>query len=255
MTPSIPLTVAASYPAQNSLRSRGHVIVLPGRGESAGLYQRLGERIAYDGYTVSVVALPELSAIDGEWLDRVVLWPGAHDAGEITVIGSDSGAALAVHLADRLGIGAAVLAGFGGLDRVAEPATGSGDGDARLSARSACPLYLGRLTDGSADLAAPAAQQFGQEAAARLATAVLTVPVLAVHGREDPIAPLDQAVRHYRSVAADAEIVTVAGGLHDILNDVAHRSVAARIVQFLEGRGEPVLEPVALEPVLWEQAA
>ncbi|MCU1649043.1 MAG: hypothetical protein JWQ60_192, partial [Pseudonocardia sp.] len=37
--------------------SRGTVVVLPGRGEHPGVYQRLGRRLAVDGYTVVVADL------------------------------------------------------------------------------------------------------------------------------------------------------------------------------------------------------
>ncbi len=237
MSPSHPLTVAASHPAQNSHRSRGHVIVLPGRGEGAGLYERLGSRLSYDGYTVTILDLPPLADIDAAWLARADLGEAADEAGPVTLVGSDSGARLAAHLAGRLGIGAAVLAGIGGADLAAD----SGSDAGRIATRSSCPLYRGRLASGGADLTAPGAQRFSPEVTALLTETVLDVPVLAIHGEDDPITPLERALPAYRAVAPEAEIVTVVGGLHDILNDVTHRSVSAEIVEFLERRDGPVI--------------
>jgi pimeloyl-ACP methyl ester carboxylesterase len=59
------------------------------------------------------------------------------------------------------------------------------------------------------------------------------VPTLAIHGEDDAISPLDGALTFYRSIPG-VEIVTIAGGKHDVLNDVTHRTVAASIVLFLE---------------------
>ena len=57
--------------------------------------------------------------------------------------------------------------------------------------------------------------------------------MLAIHGDGDVVSPIDEAIEVYAG-APGSEIVRVADGLHDILNDVSHRSVAAEIVQFLE---------------------
>jgi alpha-beta hydrolase superfamily lysophospholipase len=67
------------------------------------------------------------------------------------------------------------------------------------------------------------------------------VPTLVVHGAGDPVTP----VATVREVFPEAELVTVVGGRHDILNDVSHRSVAATIVLFLERLrlGAPIVEP------------
>lgn len=61
----------------------------------------------------------------------------------------------------------------------------------------------------------------------------LTLPTLAVHGTNDPIAPVG-AVRAYGEQIPALTVFEVAGGGHDILNDVSHREVAARIVQFVD---------------------
>ena len=58
-------------------------------------------------------------------------------------------------------------------------------------------------------------------------------PILGLHGAEDPVRPLP-AVRARYAAATTAEPVSIAGGRHDVLNDVTHRTVAATIVLFLE---------------------
>jgi hypothetical protein len=47
------------------------------------------------------------------------------------------------------------------------------------------------------------------------------------------VSPLETAREAYRALGVD-ELAVVDGGLHDALNDVTHRSVAATIVLFLE---------------------
>ena len=50
-----------------------------------------------------------------------------------------------------------------------------------------------------------------------------------------------------RYAAAAVELVSITGGRHDVLNDVAHRTVAATIVLFLERlRLGPGLPPIAI---------
>jgi alpha-beta hydrolase superfamily lysophospholipase len=60
----------------------------------------------------------------------------------------------------------------------------------------------------------------------------LTLPTLAVHGSNDPIAPVG-AIRAYGEQIPALTLYEVPGGGHDILNDVTHREVAARIVEFV----------------------
>ena len=60
----------------------------------------------------------------------------------------------------------------------------------------------------------------------------LAVPTLAVHGANDPIAPIG-AVRAYAEQIEPLQLKEIAGGRHDILNDSAHREVAESIVAFV----------------------
>ena len=59
------------------------------------------------------------------------------------------------------------------------------------------------------------------------------MPTLAVHGVNDPIAPVG-AVRAYADQIDSLELVEFAGARHDILNEAEHREVAKAIIGFIE---------------------
>lgn len=61
----------------------------------------------------------------------------------------------------------------------------------------------------------------------------LSVPTLAVHGVNDPIAPIG-AVRAYAEQIESLSLVEFAGARHDILNESQHRDVAAAIIEFVD---------------------
>ena len=61
----------------------------------------------------------------------------------------------------------------------------------------------------------------------------LAVPTLAVHGVNDPIAPIG-AVRAYAEQIDPLQLTEFPGGRHDILNDTVHREVADAIVNFVD---------------------
>jgi pimeloyl-ACP methyl ester carboxylesterase len=58
------------------------------------------------------------------------------------------------------------------------------------------------------------------------------VPTLAVHGVNDPIAPIG-AVRAYAEQIDPLQLKEIPGGHHDILNDTTHRDVADAIITFI----------------------
>ncbi|MDT5155060.1 MAG: hypothetical protein QOI01_6793 [Mycobacterium sp.] len=60
----------------------------------------------------------------------------------------------------------------------------------------------------------------------------LAVPTLAVHGSNDPIAPVG-ALRAYAEQIQPLSLVEITGGSHDILNDVMHHQVATAIAKFV----------------------
>ena len=63
----------------------------------------------------------------------------------------------------------------------------------------------------------------------------LAVPTLAVHGVNDPIAPVG-AVRAYAEQVDPLQLKEFPGAHHDILNETVHRDVAAAIVDFVENQ-------------------
>jgi len=109
--------------------------------------------------------------------------------------------------------------------------------DLEPSSLSADPFYLDALANDplafvEADGAALVREldrgwdRFGSE------LPTLSVPTLAVHGVNDPIAPIG-AVRAYAEQIESLSLVEFAGARHDILNESRHRDVAASIIEFV----------------------
>nr|BEK71006.1 alpha/beta fold hydrolase [Kitasatospora purpeofusca] len=240
---------AAVWEPAADVTVRGTVLLLPGRGEHAGVYGRFGRRLAFDGYRVVVPAVPAAGSVPLGGVDlagpvaeaRETAPPGT----PVVLAGSDTGALLALAAARQAGPDGLLLVGLP--TTVAAPgASDTADGwTDELGARTSCPAHRGLLTadpdfrpgalaeDVPADLARAA-----EDAAA--AGPSDGVPVLVVHGSADPVSPPATARRFAERLAAD--LVLVADGRHDALNDAAHRSVAAAVVQWLERlRGGPHL--------------
>jgi pimeloyl-ACP methyl ester carboxylesterase len=225
LTPTRRLVDTASWSEPEGIRPRGTLFVITGRGEPPEIYERFGKRIAVDGYRVVVISTTD--PFDFEV--RAEIAQVVEDQGAVrprVLAGSDVGARAALELAYELSVDAVIAAGLA-VGSAPEP-----DGwEAEIAARTACPTHrsvLARSARGSLFAQAVAPIRLSGHHAPKL-----DVPVLALHGTADTISPLDRAVKHYRDIGV-AEVVTVRGGLHDILNDLSHRSVAARIVLFLE---------------------
>ncbi|MEV0191097.1 alpha/beta hydrolase [Kitasatospora purpeofusca] len=224
---------------------RGTVLLLPGRGEHPGVYARFGRRLAFDGYRVVVPAVPAAGSVplDGSDLAGPVAEaretaPGA----PVVLAGSDTGALLA--------LAAARQAAPDGLLLVGLPTTVPGPGTAdtpdgwtdELGARTSCPAHRGLLAADPDFRPGALGEDVPAELARAAEDAALShgLPVLVVHGSADPVSPPATARRFAGRLAAD--LVLVADGRHDALNDAAHRSVAAAVVQWLERlRGGPHL--------------
>ncbi len=207
-------------PAQGLLR-RGTVVVVPGRGEHGEVYERLGRRLAYDAYVV--VALDVLASTPIDDLVDLVRSLESSDR-PLVLLGSDTGALEALQIAVRAGdlVSAVVVASLPG--RATVP-----DWEAELEARTACPAHRARLTNDDrferGGLEQPVPESLTVDAFAG--------PVLVLHGDADPVTPLAEAAA-VADLLPGASFVAINGGRHDVLNDLAHRSVAAEIVQFLE---------------------
>jgi pimeloyl-ACP methyl ester carboxylesterase len=102
-----------------------------------------------------------------------------------------------------------------------------------VAARTACPTHQARLTGDDALRRGALAEALPGEWFARAAATEVSVAVLGLHGAADVISPLASVRGWYRDVPV-AELVTIAGGQHDALNDATHRTAAATVVLFLE---------------------
>jgi alpha-beta hydrolase superfamily lysophospholipase len=250
------------YTGPAELRTRGTVLVVPGRGESQSTYARLGQRLAADSYRVRVLPAPVVDEADvAGSLDRFASAvtesvSGIADDGPIrplVLAGADTGAAALAALVARSGPAApwwpdaVVLAA---LPTYTEYRTASWDDE--LDVRTHCPVHRDVLTDdpsvqpGSLSTAVPAALLDAVYGGAA------DLPHLLLVGDADPLTDRDELSRFAKSLPS-ARLTSVHGGHHDVLNDLQHRSVAAEIVTFLEAlRGAPPLEPIiAVESSSW----
>jgi 2-polyprenyl-6-methoxyphenol hydroxylase-like FAD-dependent oxidoreductase len=234
------VTDPLEFPAPPALRTRGTVVVVPGRGEGRETYRRFGRRIAADAYRVLVVdpPLPEPS------LDEFAAQLSGVLTGELVrplvLVGSDTGAvALAALTAEgRLRPDALVLAGLPG-----HGTRLSGTWEEELDQRTHCPVHRGVLTEGGAPHGSLA--DAVPDALLDLAYgSTAGVPHLLLVGDADALADRESLARTAKALPS-ARLAVVRGAHHDVLNDVQHRSVAAEIVLFLEAlRGQPALAPI-----------
>lgn len=215
---------ATAWDEPAGLAARGTVVVLTGRGETPGSYQRFGRRLAADAYRVRVVRVdlddPEIARQDVAALlaDDALPTPKV-------LAGSDTGATFAARLAlDLPAVDGVVLAGL------ALPASATVEGwDDELEARTACPTHRRVITEddgfvrGALARPVPSGWDVGDPAK----------PALVLHGSADPVTSPEAAFAPFRD-AKTAQLRIVAGAHHDVLNDVSHRSVAATVVLFLE---------------------
>ncbi|TCP46828.1 BadM/Rrf2 family transcriptional regulator [Tamaricihabitans halophyticus] len=197
---------------------RGTVVLLPGRGEHPGVYARFGRRIALDGYRVLV---PD----PGEW--DPAAWYGGEHRGARILIGADTGALAAWSVALTVELDGLVLAGT----PLSAPVVPVDQVD-ELAARTSCPVHR-ELLSADAEFRWGALAEDAGAAPERLPS----VPTLLLHGELDQITPSDP-VRKLAARLPQASLALVKGGVHDILNDQFHRSVAARIVLFCEEIGQ-----------------
>ncbi|MHA3703259.1 alpha/beta hydrolase [Jatrophihabitans sp. YIM 134969] len=208
---------------------RGTLVLVPGRGETPAIYERFGRRLAADAYRV-VVLTPPSDDVDRATAELTAALAEADPTVPRVVVGSDAGAAFAAWAAargDLPTVDALVLAGL----PVAATSPERGWDD-ELDARTACSAHRARIGEGRVRPAAlfePVPDTWLDAAV----PARIDVPVLGLHGASDVVSPVAEARRWYAAVPR-AELVTVAGGRHDALNDATHRTAAATLVLFLE---------------------
>jgi alpha-beta hydrolase superfamily lysophospholipase len=215
MTVSALATAPLAFDEPDGIAPRGTLVVLAGRGETPAVYERFGSRLARDAYRVRV--LGEAIA-DGVADAARALLADPSLVAPVVLVGSDAGAAIALEIAATTAVDAVVVAGL--------PVRPEG---AVVADRTACPAHAGVLAreTGSVPTAVLPPELLA------VAASAVAVPLLALHGDADPVSPVEEAVAVHRT-APHAEIHLVAGGRHDVLNDVTHRSVAATVVLFLE---------------------
>lgn len=209
-----------------AVRVRGALAVVAGAGESVRVYERFGRRLAVDGYTVAAFEAPA-AADASAWLAAQVHAPRV-------LVGSDRGAAAVLALAaGGAPVDGVIVAGV--------PVGSADDAQAGDAERTACPVHLGVLGEAVAHAVAAAPAIDVPDAAA---LGRVRIPVLAIHGGADAIAPFS-AARDALAALPEVELVETVGGLHDALNDASHRSVAATIVLWLERlRADGVHAPI-----------
>jgi alpha-beta hydrolase superfamily lysophospholipase len=226
-----------SWDEPEGLAARGTLIVLAGRGEHGGVYERFGRRLAFDAYRVR--ALGDASA-DPSVLDEAAkLLADESLPGPKVLVGCDTGALYAARLAadGAAGVDALILAGL-----PTSPWT-SGSWEDEVEARTGCPTHQGRLAN-DPDFRRGALVSAPEPSELRLDR--VQIPVLALHGRDDTVSPVDKALAAYTGVPT----VLFKGGRHDVLNDALHRTAAATVVLFLERlRLSPELPLIAEERV------
>ncbi|GAA2884958.1 serine aminopeptidase domain-containing protein [Nonomuraea rubra] len=246
------MTQNGDHHAPDGLKTRGTVIVVPGRGETRATYARFGSRLAHDAYRVRVVDLPAAGPAFLDALARRLSEAVAGIAAEypdglprpLVLVGADLGAAgLAALLATAAPTAvwwpqAAVLAGL--------PGNGSRAGgrwEDELDVRTHCPTHRGDLTGDAAvergALAGPVPQDLLDTAYASTAG----IPRLLLAGDADPLADRDAIARAARTLPR-ARLAVVRGAHHDVLNDLQHRSVAGGAAPD-PGTGRPLRWPPA----------
>ncbi|MFI7230418.1 alpha/beta hydrolase [Nonomuraea angiospora] len=257
------MTHSGDYHAPDGLRTRGTVIVVPGRGETRATYARFGSRLAYDAYRVRVVDLPAADpAAVAPFLDALArrlseavdgIAAEAPDGlpHPLVLVGSDLGAAgLAALLAGPFSAAAwwpqaAVLAGLPG-----QGSRAAGKWEDELDIRTHCPTHRGVLTGDAAVERGALAGAVPQGLLDAAYESAAEIPQLLLVGDADPLADRDVIARAAKSLPR-ARLTVVRGAHHDVLNDLQHRSVAAEIVTFLEALRNELIPAVTVETSAW----
>jgi alpha-beta hydrolase superfamily lysophospholipase len=239
------------------------VVFLHGFGEHSGLYHRLGNTLNRSG--VELWALDEIGhgltegdrAVIGSIDDLVengrrltALAEAAQPGDPVWLAGHSLGSAAAAVSAARDPGRYAGLILSGALLSPLDWVVALGDDDAAELALdpadlSSDPFYLDELAyDPLAFTSAAGARSLATvlpAAWAELAAGFgqVTLPVLFVHGSDDPVIPVAHA-REWAGRLKRARLAEFAGARHDILNEAAHQEVASVITGFiLTGGGRP----------------
>ena len=233
------------------------VVFLHGFGEHSGLYHRLGNALAVAG--IDLWALDEIGhglsagerAVIGSIDDLVqngyrltALAEAAAPGGPVFLAGHSLGAAAAALSASRdpspyrgLILSGAPLSPLEWVIALGAEGT-AGDLTLDPADLSADPFYLDELeNDPLAFTGAAGAQTLLDTLPAAWAElrenfGSITLPVLFVHGAQDPMAPVADA-RDWSARIPGGRIAEFEGARHDVLNETVHREVAAAITEFV----------------------
>jgi alpha-beta hydrolase superfamily lysophospholipase len=239
-----------------SVRPRATLVFLHGFGEHTGLYHRYAAELGRHG--IDLWALDEIGhglsdgdrghfgsfddlVANAEQLTRII----AADTPDTPIVigGHSLGSLVAVLTAwrrpDRYV--AAVISGapLSPVAWIEQADLSAGERlDLDPTALSSDPFYLDQLeTDPLAFTSADIAAVLGETLPPlwrRLADELpdFGLPLLAVHGELDEVAPLD-GVRAWTGRIAGLQLDIVPGAGHDVLNEVAHTRVADRVAEFV----------------------
>ena len=241
------MTSISAWDEPDGIAARGTLVLLPGRGEQPELYQRFGRRIAADGYRIRVLPDPT-GDLEGVTAQLKAALTGPDGAAPRIVAGVDTGALAALRLAatSSVPVDALILVGLPDPERATAGEPASWDEEAQ--ARASCPTHRGLIANEAlVERGALTLDRIPQALREQIHLPALTLPVLGLHGDNDAISPIEGVLATYAQLP-DAQLVRVADGRHDALNAAVHRSVAARVVQFLESlRTEPGAPPILQE--------
>jgi alpha-beta hydrolase superfamily lysophospholipase len=241
------MTSISAWDEPAGITARGTLVLLPGRGEQPELYRRFGSRIAADGYRVRALPDPtgDLEAVTAQ-LKAVLTGPDT--TAPRIVVGVDTGALAALRVAatSSVPVDALILVGLPGSEHAVDGEPASWDEESQ--ARASCPTHRGLIeNEALVERGALTAQRIPQALRENVHLPALTLPVLGLHGDNDTISPIEGVLATYAQLP-DARLVRVGDGRHDALNAAQHRSVAARVVQFLEAlRTDPGAPPILHE--------
>jgi alpha-beta hydrolase superfamily lysophospholipase len=238
------------------------VVFLHGFGEHAGLYHRYGNTLNRAG--IELWALDEIGhgLTEGERADvgsiddlvengrrLTALAEAAAPGTPVWLAGHSLGTAVAALSAARdpgryagLILSAALLSPLDWVPALADE--GADEIALDPSGLSADPFYLDELAYDplafTGDVSGrPLATALSQAWAEMDGFAGLPLPVLFVHGADDPIVPVADA-REWAGLLPRARLAEFAGARHDILNETVHREVAAAVTDFiLTSDGQP----------------
>jgi alpha-beta hydrolase superfamily lysophospholipase len=244
---------------------RAAVVFLHGFGEHSGLYHRLGNTLTSSG--IELWALDEIGhgLSDG---DRAVIRSVddlVENGRRLTALAEAAEPGTPLILAGHSlgGVAAAVSAVRGsahydGLVLSGTPLSPlewvialreGGESDLALDPLdlSSDPFYLDELeNDPLAFTSAAGAQSLGDVLPPAWVEfeqgfGDVALPILFVHGGDDPIAPVSDA-RAWSARVPNGRIAEFAGARHDVLNESVHREVSAAITRFVLEIAEPVAD-------------